>query len=179
MIKKSDYAPLTKVAENVYKLMFNKEDMYEDIFEENESGERVATGEKKETDSCIVNVEYLYSKPTVASIKNIILNWLNNEIDNKILSGFTWKDYPVWLSSENQFNYKAAYDLAVQTEGGNLPVKVKFGSTDTPQYHTFETLEDFADFFTSAMTYINNTLAEGWEKKDTIDFSVYESALVE
>ena len=28
----------------------------------------------------------------------------------------------IWLSSENQFNYKVAYDLALQTNGANLPI---------------------------------------------------------
>ena len=39
---------------------------------------------------------------------------------------------PVWLSSENQFNYKAAYDLAVQTGGATLPVTFKFGTDEVP-----------------------------------------------
>jgi hypothetical protein len=39
---------------------------------------------------------------------------------------------PVWLSTENQFNYKAAFDLATQTGGKSLPVTFKFGSTNNP-----------------------------------------------
>lgn len=69
---------------------------------------------------------------------------------------------PIWLSSENQFNYKAAYDLAIQTEGANLPIKFKFGTTENPEYFIFESIEDLSDFYLSAMTFINKTLQEGW-----------------
>lgn len=80
----------------------------------------------------------------------------------------------VWLSSENQFNYKAAYDLAVQTGGQNLPIVFKFGATDEPVYHTFSTVEELSDFYLKAMTYINTVLAEGWAEKDAIDWEKYK-----
>jgi hypothetical protein len=69
----------------------------------------------------------------------------------------------VWLSSENQFNYKAAYDLAVQTGGASLPVKFKFGTTEDPVYYTFTNINDLSDFYMSAMRYINQTLDQGWQ----------------
>lgn len=113
-------------------------------------------------------------KPTLSQIKEYILDQYNKEIDKKILNGFKWNGYDVWLSSENQFNYKAAYDLAIQTRGATLPVTFKFGTTENPQYHTFETLDEFTDFYTKAIKFINDTLAEGWQKKDSIDWSIYE-----
>lgn len=79
----------------------------------------------------------------------------------------------VWLSTENQFNYKAAYDLAVQTSGFSLPIIFKFGTTEEPIYYTFEDMETFNDFYIKAMTYINTQLSEGWVFKDSIDWSVY------
>lgn len=116
-------------------------------------------------------------KPSLEQLKKLILDAINKEVDEKILSGFVWKDMPVWLSTENQFNYKAAYDLAVMSQGQSLPVMFKFGTTENPVYYHFSTLEDISDFYVSAMTYINTTLAEGWQKKDAIDWSVYEEAL--
>jgi len=80
----------------------------------------------------------------------------------------------IWLSTENQFNYKAAYDLAVQTNGSNLPIVFKFGTTNSPIYYTFETLEDLTNFYTSAMSYINTTLVEGWKEKDNINWESYK-----
>ena len=85
----------------------------------------------------------------------------------------------VWLSSENQFNYKAAYDLAVMSQGNSLPSTFKFGTTENPVYYTFSTLDDISDFYLSAMAYINRCLTEGWKQKDSIDWSVYEEALKE
>lgn len=113
-------------------------------------------------------------KPTFDDIKQVILAWHNEQIDERILSGFVWRDMQVWLSSENQFNYKAAYDLAVQTGGANLPVTFKFGTTDEPVYHTFTALEELNGFYLSAMKYINDTLAEGWKEKDAIDWEKYK-----
>ena len=112
-------------------------------------------------------------------LKNHVLDAMNKEIDQKILSGFVWKDMLVWLSSENQFNYKAAYDLAVMSQGKSLPITFKFGTTEQPVYYAFESLEDISDFYVSAMAYINTCLAEGWKLKDAIDWSVYEDVLNE
>lgn len=115
-------------------------------------------------------------KPSLAEIKEVVLAWYNAKIDEKILSGFVWKDIPVWLSMENQFNYKAAYDLAVQTEGKLLPT-FKFGTTENPIYHKFESLEDLQDFYLEAMTYVNNTLYESWKEKDAINWEEYTKLL--
>lgn len=112
-------------------------------------------------------------KPSLDQIKDLIYTWYNKETDKAILSGFVWRDMPVWLSTENQFNYKAAYDLAVQTNGVTLPVKFKFGTPDNPIYYTFTDLPTFTDFYVSAMTYINKTLDKGWEQKDSINWSKY------
>lgn len=112
-------------------------------------------------------------KPNIDQIKELIHNWYNKQTDEKILSGFVWKDMNVWLSQENQFNYKAAYDLAVQTDGNSLPVKFKFGTLSEPVYYTFKDLSDLSDFYMKAMRYINDTLDEGWQKKDNIRWSKY------
>ncbi len=123
------------------------------------------------------NYEYRYTfkeKPTLAQVKEVIINQINADIDRKILCGFVWRDMPVWLSAENQFNYKAAYDLAFQTSGANLPVCYKFGTDDEPRYHTFSDLQEFTDFYTKALDYVDSTLKEGWKEKDSIDWSVYE-----
>lgn len=131
--------------------------------------------EGEEQGVTFVEKEFLY-KPSIEEIKTTILDWMNTQIDKQILSGFVWKEMPVWLSSENQFNYKAAFDLA-STFGTNLPVTFKFGTTHEPVYYTFETVEDLTDFYISAMKYINETLAAGWTKKDVMDFSAYEQLL--
>lgn len=116
-------------------------------------------------------------KPTMVEIKDVILGWMNGEIDKRILAGFEWNGMSVWLSSENQFNYKAAYDLAVQTGGANLPIMFKFGDMENPTYHTFTSVEELTDFYLKAMAYINEQLSIGWQEKDAIDWSGYEALL--
>lgn len=62
----------------------------------------------------------LTHKPTDEEIKDLVRKWYNQQTDAAILSGFSYEGAPVWLSQENQYNYKAAYDLAVQTDGKTL-----------------------------------------------------------
>lgn len=122
--------------------------------------------------------EDILHKPTIEEIKDIVRYGINQATDEAILSGFTWKDMPVWLSTENQFNYKATYDLAVMKESSVLPVVFKFGTTDTPIYHEFTTLEELEDFYLKAIAYIRDTLADGWKMKDSINWNEYEEALI-
>lgn len=121
--------------------------------------------------------KWLNHKPTMDEVKEIVLGGMNAIIDQRILEGFEWNGMAVWLSGENQFNYKAAFDLALQTSGDNLPVTFKFGTTQEPVYHTFSEVEELMDFYTKAMGYINGVLADGWKEKDSMDWSKYEELL--
>lgn len=112
-------------------------------------------------------------KPTQDEIKEIIIAQINRNVEEKILCGLVWKDMPIWLSTENQFNYKAAYDLAVQTGGQSLPVKFKFGTDEQPVYHTFTTLDDLQDFYMTSLAFVQQVLDEGWQEKDNLDLSVF------
>lgn len=112
-------------------------------------------------------------RPTAGEIMHLIIGWYNAQVDAAILSGFTYEGMPVWLSSENQFNYKSAYDLAVQTAGATLPLTFKFGTEEKPQYRRFDTIAELTDFYTKAMAYIQATLADGWKRKDAVDWNVY------
>ncbi len=133
------------------------------------------TDEKGEPETGVNYMEEEFScKPTFPEIKELITGWFNQLIDEKILSGFVWNDYPVWLSTENQFNYKAAYDLAVQTGGTTLPVTFKFGSDETPKYHEFKTLDELTDFYIKSVAFVQDTLKKGWMEKDSFDFTAYQ-----
>jgi len=112
-------------------------------------------------------------RPTIDEVRATILAWYNTRIDAQILSGFVWEDAPVWLSTENQFNYKASFDLAVQTQGANLPVVFKLGTDEKPVYREFATLDELKNFYMAAMAHIQSTLKAGWEAKDSIDFGRY------
>lgn len=132
--------------------------------------------EGEERDVSFFEAEILHT-PSIGEVKKVVLDGYNVIIDEKILSGFVWRGMNVWLSSENQFNYKAAYDLAVMAEGKTLPAIFKFGTAYEPIYYEFTTLDELSDFYLRAMKYINDCLNEGWKMKDGIDWSEYEEAL--
>ena len=119
---------------------------------------------------------------TFQMVKDAIISDINARTDEKIVGGLVWTPQaggdpiPVWLSTENQFNFKSAYDLAVQKQGATLPVTFKMGEDEEgePVYHTFETMEDADDFYLHAVAYINACLAAGWSEKDSIDWTPYE-----
>ena len=115
-------------------------------------------------------------KPTKTELKEDITQLIDGITDSKILQGFRWNEVSVYLSTENQMNFKAAFDLNMQTGGLMLPVKFKLGedAEGNAVYHTFENMEDFTDFYTSAVAYINQCLNEGWVEKDSLDMSSYE-----
>lgn len=134
-------------------------------YQQNEEGNQEEKG--------VSFLEYEFNhKPSLDEIKDVVLKWYNDKIDAQIYSGFIWKDMPVWLSKENQFNYKAAFDLAVQTNSQSLPVTFKFGS-EYPIYYTFETVDELTDFYQKAMNHVTTTLTVGWSLKDSLDWSVY------
>ena len=131
--------------------------------------------EAKEDGSASYMEEELDHRPDAEEIRSLVSQWYNANTDARILSGFEYEGQPVWLSSENQFNYKAAYDLAVQTGGQNLPVTFKLGTDTAPQYKTFETVETLRDFYVKAMEHIQTALQKGWKKKDAVDLALYKA----
>lgn len=127
------------------------------------------------------NEIYFYKKQhpviTLQDVKDAIIGEINTTIEEKIKSSFEWKDNPVWLSIENQFDFKAAYDLAVQTKGKSLPVTLKLGETTDGEsvYYIFDELKEFTDFYTKFMAFINTCLAEGRKIKDAIEWENYKT----
>ncbi len=130
--------------------------------------------QEHEDDSADYMEEEFDHKPTDEEIKAIVIVWYNRQTDQAILSGFEYEGNLVWLSSENQFNYKVAYDLAVQTSGATLPVTFKFGTDEQPVYRVFDTLEELTDFYVSAIRYVQETLEAGWKRKNAFDLELYK-----
>ena len=115
-----------------------------------------------------------FAKPQLEVIKSVITEFINEQTNATILSGLKYENQLVWLSAENQANYKAAYDLAVQTQGESLPYKVKLGGEDAPVYRELTSLQDFKAFYLSVQKHINDTINDGWKRKDAIDWSKYQ-----
>lgn len=129
--------------------------------------------ERREDGTAEYMEEDFNHKPTIDEVKGIIIGWYNSNIDTEIVSGFVWNGTSVWLSTENQFNYKTAFDAAVMSNGATLPVKFKFGTDDEPVYHEFTTIEELSDFYYKAIAYVQSVLQKGWDVKDLLDFKVY------
>ena len=113
-------------------------------------------------------------KPSLQEVKDIIYNHINQETQDTIINKFVWNNTKIYLDQHNQLNYKAAYDLAIQSAGMSLPVKFKFGDVDNPVYYKFTTLTELSDFYTSMIEHIQDTLQAGWQKKDNINWADYE-----
>lgn len=117
-------------------------------------------------------------KPSMEEVKEFVLGVINAKTDEKILSGFVWNGKPVWLSAESQTNFSAAEYTASTKNGLGLPVTFKLGEQDgTPVYHEFTTVEELSGFYLLAQDYIKQCLGEGWQEKDSIDWTPYEQAL--
>lgn len=129
---------------------------------------------KEDGTATYMEEEFLH-KPTTDEIRQTIIGWYNKQTDEAILSGFEYEGSMVWLSSENQFNYKASHDLAVQTGGATLPVTFKLGTDENPVYKVFDNLGQLTGFYRQVVLYIQGVLAEGWKKKDALDLSLYET----
>lgn len=134
----------------------------------------VAFDVRKEDDGSFSFMEETFDHlPTKEDIRQVINAYYNEQTEKDIITGFMYDGVPVWLSSENQFNFKAAFDLAIQTSGSSLPVKFKFGTDSEPVYKSFSTVEELIDFYTKAIAYIQKCLEDGWQKKDSVDYSIY------
>lgn len=163
--RKNEFIPYNEIDSKHITIMWD----YKPIVKPNAKGDLIET-------PLATWQEYTFTHiPTLSEIKSIILDFYNTKINQQILSGFTWNDMCVWLSTENQFNYKVAYDLAIQTNGKNLPLVFKFGTDETPIYYTFETVEELSDFYLKAVAYVQRTLNEGWMKKKSINWNHYQN----
>ena len=122
---------------------------------------------------------YIYKKQksylTFQDVKNAILDDINAQTDYKILTGLVWNDKPVWLSTENQFNFSEG-ERKTKDNPSILPVTYKIGQdeNENPVYYTFTTVEEITDFYDTCFAYINQCLNEGWQRKDSIDWEPYK-----
>ena len=128
----------------------------------------------KEENGCSYMEEEFIGRPSVETVRKTIEDYYNDKVDMDILSGFVWNGYNVWLSQENQFNYKATFDLASMTGSSNLPAVFKFSKEGKDAYHTFGTLDELLGFYTQMLSYIQQCVEEGWKKKDSVDYKSFE-----
>lgn len=126
------------------------------------------------------NVNYMEAefnhKPSDSEIRDTVFGWINRRTEDKILTGLIYDGHMVWLSSENQFNYKALYDLAHQSKGISLPVTVKLGTDEEPHYMEIDSMAKMGDFYMAALYHVRRTLEEGWKMKDEFSIDDYHKS---
>ena len=126
-----------------------------------------------ETGTASYMEEEFAGRPDPEAVAALVRGWQNARTEEEIRSGFVWEGEQVWLSEENQFNYKAAHDLAVQTGGKTLPVTFKLGTDAKPVYRTFSTVDDLSAFYTAMVRHIQDALERGWRAKDAFSADSY------
>ena len=111
------------------------------------------------------------AKPSLDQIKEAVLADINQRVKAKIIGGFVWTGINVWLSTENQMNFVQAI----------APVTLKIGENEEGEavYQQFDTREELKAFADACILWRQQCLQEGWQKKDSIDWSPYEKALEE
>jgi hypothetical protein len=107
-------------------------------------------------------------KPTEEEIRTTITNWYNSQIEDKIINGFVWKGIKIYLSRDNQMNY------ALFSDSEMTPLTLKLGTEEEPIYHTFNSRLELENFRKSISSHIRSCLQEGWNKKKSIDWSIYK-----
>lgn len=103
---------------------------------------------------------------TLDIVKTAILGDINSRVKTAIISGFVWNEKPVWLSEENQLNFSQAV----------VPATLKIGeqADGTPIYETFDNKTDLKAFNEACTLWKQQCLSEGYNEKDSIDWSPYE-----
>lgn len=134
---------------------------------------------------------YIYktqiSQLTLKVVKDSIWDDINARTDEAILCGMDWtiqhgtdegKEIKVWLSKENQENYKAKHDAAIQyPELVTFPMKYKVGEDEEGNavYENFQNINELAQFYLAGLSYIEQCYNAGWTEKDSIDWTPYEA----
>ena len=105
--------------------------------------------------------------PTLEQVKQAVIQDINSRVKTAIISGFTYEGNPVWLSEENQLNFSQAV----------TPATLKIGEQQdgTPIYKTFIDAAELKAFNDACSLWRQQCLAEGYNKKDGIDWAPYEA----
>ena len=105
-------------------------------------------------------------RPTADEVRTLFVELVNEKVQQSILTGFTYEDHPVWLSTENQLNFRSA---------PTVPVRFKLGEEEdgSPVYHTFTTQKELTAFNKAVADHIAACLNDGWTRKDAFDVGPY------
>ncbi len=148
-----------------------------------------AEGETSECDVTLYSFECvtvrMNRKPTSEDALKLVIEDINKLTDEKILNGYEWtilhgadagKTVKVWLSKENQNNFKAKHDAAlVYPEIVTFPMTYKVSEDDSGKavYEVFESIQELAQFYLGGLAYIEQCYGAGWQMKDSLKAEDY------
>ena len=153
----------------------------------------IGYGQKKVTGKNLYEWYEIYIYKTkkgsisLQEIKDAIIKDINDRVDENILCGYPWtvlhgddagKAVKVWLSKENQSNFKAKYDLHYQKpEALSFPLPYKISEDDDQNgiFEEFATFEELEQFYLGGIGYIEQCYQAGWAEKKAFDWTPYEA----
>lgn len=112
-------------------------------------------------------------KPDIDQIKNIIIDFIEKEVDKNVEFGFVYKGTPVHLNKENEDNFFKAFvfgfleNMSGQSFG-IFPVPFKLGTPEKPEIKMFNDFSEVREFCLSAFAYKKGCIAEGFKLKQEI-----------
>ena len=173
--KTSEFKYIVKLNDGKYLINFDKVDILVDEIVYKNS-KPVKTENKIPSGNSMWKSVVIDKYTSPKEIINILSNLIDRDTRYNITNLFRWNKYNIYLSKENQMNYKNAYDLAISTNGESLPVTFKFNNKRTKEnvYYTFDTISELKDFYLKVNKHINRCLSNGWKRKDALNENNYK-----
>lgn len=121
-------------------------------------------------------------KPDIDQIKNIIIDFIEKEVDKNVEFGFVYKGTPVHLNKENEDNFFKAFVFGFleNMSGQNFgifPIPFKLGTPEKPEIKMFNDFSEVKEFCLSAFAYKKGCIAEGFKLKQEIPVAEFMKIL--
>lgn len=159
----------TKRQDGIYKIADGLYELFYGFFEDPDGG----TWEWRQ--------KFTGQPPTPREIRDIILDTINEEVDRRILSGFSWKGMPVLYTEEQKFTHEAAYNLAKEMHqaGAYQPIELKLSEDENRNdiIYRFDSFDEIQQYHTAAFLFQQQVYAQAAAERRAIDWSVYEQVV--